>query len=87
MLSARSQGEGVYAVLGGVTTPHITDVTPSAATNDVATTLTIVGGYYLWPVEVVLVGPTGRYTLPMAFESVGPHEIVVEVPAGLPARE
>jgi hypothetical protein len=85
MASAPSQGDGVYALLAGTTIPHVAEVTPSAATNDVTTTLTIQGGYFLPPVEAVLIGPTATYTLPLV--SVSPTSITAEITRGLPARE
>ncbi|MCX7682574.1 MAG: hypothetical protein N2508_11545, partial [Anaerolineae bacterium] len=85
LASAPSQGPGVYALLAGVTTPHIRAVTPSSATNDVTTTLVIGGGYFLEPVEVVLTGPSGTYSLPVV--AVSPVSITAVVTRGLPARE
>ncbi len=75
----------MYALLAGVTIPHVTAVSPPAATNDVTTTLVISGGYFLEPVEVALVGPTATYTLPLL--SVSPYSITAVVTAGLEARE
>ena len=85
LASAPSQGPGVYALLAGVTTPHIEAVIPSAATNDVTTTLVISGGYFLEPVEVALVGPSGTYSLPVV--AVSPVSVTAVVTQGLPARE
>ncbi len=85
MASAVSRGPGVYALLGGVTPPVIGAVTPSAATNDLTTTLVISGGYFLPPVEVALAGPTATYTLPVT--SVSAYSITAVVTRGLPARE
>jgi subtilisin-like proprotein convertase family protein len=85
LASAPSQGSGTYALLAGVTTPHVTSVTPSAATNDVTTTLTINGGYFLPPVDVVLMESTAIYTLPVT--SVTPSAVTAVVTRGLPARQ
>jgi hypothetical protein len=85
LTSAPSQGDGVYALLAGMTVPHVTDVVPSAATNDATTTLGISGGYFLAPVEVALVGLTTTYTLPLV--SVNPYAISAKIPPGLPAHE
>jgi hypothetical protein len=85
LASAPSQGDGIYALLAGVATPHVETVAPAAATNDVTTTLTIGGGYFLQPVEVTLLGPTATYPLPIA--SVSPVSITAVVSKGLPARE
>jgi subtilisin-like proprotein convertase family protein len=85
LASTPSQGAGVYALLAGVTTPLITDVIPSEATNDKAITLTISGSHFLPPVEVALEGPTASYTLPLT--SVSPYTITALVPQGLQARE
>src|SRR5262249_5499634 len=63
LASARSQGPGVYALMAGKTTPRIVAINPPAATNDVATTLTIGGANFLSPVRVALVGPAASYTL------------------------
>jgi hypothetical protein len=85
MASARSQGDGLYALLAGVATPVISAVTPSAATNNLATTLVISGSHFLAPVEVALVGPTASYSLPVV--AVSPLSVTAVVSAGLPARE
>ncbi len=85
MASAPSQGPGVYALLGGVTTPLINTVIPAAATNEVTTTLVISGGYFLPPVAVALMGPTATYTLPVT--SVSSFSLTAVVTAGLPAQE
>jgi hypothetical protein len=71
--------------LAGVTTPVITEVIPSEATNDKTITLTISGSHFLPPVEVALEGPTASYTLPLT--SVSPYTITALVPQGLQARE
>ncbi|MGD9101421.1 MAG: hypothetical protein PVF45_13150, partial [Anaerolineae bacterium] len=85
LASAPAQGNGIYALLAGVTTPYIEAVIPPAATNDATTTLVISGGYFLEPVEVALVGPTATYTLPVV--SVSPVSITAVVTRGLPAYE
>jgi subtilisin-like proprotein convertase family protein len=85
MASARSQGDGVYALLAGIATPAISAVTPSAATNDLATTLVISGSHFLAPVEVTLVSPTTGYSLPVV--AVSPLSVTAVISAGLPARE
>jgi hypothetical protein len=85
LASAPSQGPGVYALLAGITPPQIAALIPTAATNDVTTTLVISGGYFLPPVVVGLVGPTAAYTLPL--QAVSPTSLTVTVAQGLPARE
>jgi hypothetical protein len=85
LVSAASRGPGVYALLAGTTIPHVATVSPSAATNDVTTTLVISGGYFLPPVEVALLGPTATYTLPLL--SISPYSLTAVVTQGLPARE
>jgi hypothetical protein len=85
LVSAPSQGPGVYALLAGVTVPHIRSVTPSAATNDITQTLSIGGDYFLPPLSVALVGPTATYSLPLA--SVSPFSVTAVVTQGLQARE
>ncbi len=85
LASAPSQGDGVYALLAGTTVPQVTSVAPSAATNDVTTTLTILGSDFLLPVEVALIGPTTTFTLPLT--SVGPSSITAVVTQGLPAHQ
>jgi len=84
LASASSQGPGVYALLAGVTTPQISQVSPAMATNDVTTTLVIEGEAFLPPVSVVLVGSTSRYTLPL--RSVGPVSLTAVVSPGLQAQ-
>ena len=66
LASAPSEGPGVYALLAGVTAPAISSVSPSAGTNDVTNTLVISGGYFLPPLEVILVDGSVTYTLPVA---------------------
>ncbi len=85
LVSAPGQGSGVYALLAGVTVPHVDSVVPSAATNEVTTTLILHGGYFLEPLEVALVGITGTYTLPLA--AVSPVSVTAVVTPGLPACE
>jgi hypothetical protein len=83
LASARSQGPGVYALLAGVTTPVITDYTPSVLRNDVTTTLTITGANFLGPVQVVLGGSAQGYPARIASST----SITAAIPPGLPARE
>ncbi|UCC89077.1 MAG: DUF11 domain-containing protein, partial [Anaerolineales bacterium] len=85
LVSAPGQGPGVYGLLAGVTTPYINSVVPSAGTNDITHTLVISGGYFLPPLEVVLVGPTASYTLPLG--ALSPVSITAVVTQGLQARE
>jgi subtilisin-like proprotein convertase family protein len=85
LASAPSRGDGVYALLAGTAVPQVTSVAPSAATNDVTTTLTILGSDFLLPVEVALIGPTTTFTLPLT--SVGSSSITAVVTRGLPAHQ
>ncbi|OQY36060.1 MAG: hypothetical protein B6I38_00525, partial [Anaerolineaceae bacterium 4572_5.1] len=67
LVSASSRGPGIYALLGGVTAPIITAISPSSATNDISQTLVISGGYFLPPVAVTLIDVSGActYSLPV----------------------
>jgi hypothetical protein len=85
LASAPGQGAGVYALLAGVTTPHVESTSPSAATNDVTTTLTVHGHGFLSPVELALVGPAATHVLPIV--SVSPVALTAVVTKALPARE
>jgi len=55
LASAHSQGDGVYALLAGVTVPHVEAVDPPMATNGAPVTLTISGSGFLPPVKVALI--------------------------------
>lgn len=83
--STPSRGPGVYALLADVTTPHLEAIDPPMAINEVTTTLTISGHDFLPPVDVMLIGPTTTYTLPVL--SVSPISITAIVTQGLPAHE
>jgi hypothetical protein len=83
--SAWSQGDGIYALLGGATIPVISAVVPASATNDVTTTLVISGSHFLEPVDVALLGPSVAYSLPVV--AVSPVSVTAVVTHGLPARE
>jgi hypothetical protein len=85
MVSAPSQGSGVYALLAGVTTPHVAAIQPATATNAVTTTLVIRGRDFVPPVEVALMGPTTTYTLPV--KNASSVSITAVVTRGLPAHE
>jgi hypothetical protein len=85
LASAPSQGAGVYALLGGVTIPQVTAITPAAATNNLTTTLLISGSNFVEPVTVKLVGLAMVYTLPLLATS--PSLLTAQVARGLPAHE
>jgi subtilisin-like proprotein convertase family protein len=85
LASSASQGPGVYALLGGVTIPHIERVIPSAATNDVTTTLVISGSYFLEPVKVELIGSHSTY-IPH-IQSVSSDSITALIAPALAAGE
>ncbi|NJN68058.1 MAG: hypothetical protein HC884_15785 [Chloroflexaceae bacterium] len=85
LAAAQGQGEGIYALVAGVTTPEVTSTSPSAATNRAAQTLEIAGQDFLAPVQVRLVSPSSAYSLTITSSS--PDHIAAEVPAGLPPDE
>jgi hypothetical protein len=74
-------------LLAGVTVPEVVAVSPTAATNDVTTFLSISGGYFLEPLEVTLrdLSAGTSFTLPHTLVSTG--TITVSVMPGLPAAE
>jgi len=85
LVSARSQGPGVYALLAGVTRPELTSLSPTEATNDVTTTLTLHGSQFVPPVDVELAGEIATYTFTAG--TVSTDTITVTIPAGLPEGE
>ncbi len=88
LVSAPSQGPGIYALLAGVAPLQITNVTPPLATNDSDTIVTIDGVYFLPPNVVTLVDPTDAANVhTLTISSIFSNSIAVTVPAGLPARE
>lgn len=85
LASAPGRGTGLYALLANITPPQITAVSPTSATTDVTTTLIISGENFLDPVQVVLIGSTTEYTLPVT--SVSPVSVTAVVTSGLQAGE
>ncbi|MCB0194457.1 MAG: VCBS repeat-containing protein [Anaerolineae bacterium] len=80
LASARSQGPGIYALLAGITTPTISDISP-VSTSQVTQTLVISGSRFLEPARVILVGATERYTL--TARVVSSSTLATDIPANL----
>ena len=83
--SAQSRGPGVYALMGGTTTPAITSINPHATTNATTRTLTINGGYFLPTVAVTLTAGDVHYSLPIS--AVTSTTITAIITAGLQPDE
>jgi hypothetical protein len=85
LVSARSQGPGIYALLAGVSAPLITSLSPASATSAQSSTLEIAGGPFLAPLQLALVRASAAYTLPLT--AVTSTTVRAVLPAGLPPGE
>ena len=79
--SSPNQGEGLYALLAGVTIPQVDRVTPNRVTNEAQRFIGIRGGDFLAPVSVTLSRGTEHHELTVV--SVGLDRVETLVPAGL----
>ena len=87
LASAKSQGVGTYALLGGTTQPLIVTVSPAKASNDIPLTLTISGQGFLTPTIVTLKDPVTAQEHQLAVQSVATDTVTAHLPANFTPRE
>ena len=85
LVAARNQGPGVYALMGGITKPQITNMTPQRSTNNVQTLITLQDSGFVPTLVVTMTNGTQTYQLPVT--NISPTSITVAITAGLQPDE
>lgn len=86
LVSALSQGPGLYALLAGPQTPFIESVSPTWAYNDAPVTITLTGEQLLPPFQVAVQGTNQSSPVLYVATEQSANQVVFTLPAGLDAQ-